>query len=451
MKNVWKRCCLTGMCFVLLLSLTSCGKKKVEYVEPDSESGQTSTESDTQSETEIPQRVEETLTSDNGKSVITINADVLYNANAEGVPVVKVSPKVYTEEDMQQYADRIFDEGTQKIWVSPQFLTENGLLERKKYLEEELENYTEEDGHYYDWLIGQLSFTVQTLDEFEASDVQKDEWDKPEFAAYTYLDENGNETTSYLDCSILGTIDGEHYILHFSKDFPSMSLSSLDFASGDYNETGADSVYAANGNLCRYSKEEAVQMASELLERLGIEDLVPDIVLDAQHPAEQGTKTLVDAYIIYFKRSVRGVTALDSSDRMYSSYVSYDNEGNESINYGHEWLRVCVTDDGVIDMDYQTPLQVDEVTTEEASLLPFDDIQNRAREYMAEQYLKDDYQYMAEISSITLGLEQIYGEDGSCMLVPAWAFFQEDTESLYYTKFTLCTINAIDGSYIEIQ
>ncbi len=450
MGKVWKRYFLTGMCFVLLLSLTSCGKKKVDYVEPDPAAGQTSAESDAKSESEIPQRVEETLTSDNGKTVMSINADVIYNENAEGIPVVKVSPKFYTEEDMQQYADRIFDEGTKKVWMSPQYLTKNGLLERKKYLEEELENYTEEDGHYYDWLIGQLSFTVQTLDEFEASDVQKDEWDKPEFAAYTYLDENGNETTTYLDCEIQGMIDGKHYILRFNKDFPRMILSSLDFTSAGYQETGTNSVYAINGNLCRYSKEEAVQMASELLERLGIEGLVPDIILDAQHPAEEGTSTLVDAYIIYFKRSVGGVTALDSSDRMYSGYITYDNEGNESIDYGYELLRVCVTDDGVIDMNYQTPLQVDEVTTEQASLLPFDDIQNRAREYITEHLLKGS-QYTAEINSITLGLEQIYGEDGSCMLVPAWAFFQEDNDGLTYSKVTMCTINAIDGSYIEIQ
>lgn len=452
--------CLGILCgFFLLVSLTSCGRQEVDYVDPVSGSEQTSAE--TESGTEIPERMEETLTSDTGGVTVKIDADIQYDSETVGIPVVKISPDPFSEEDMEFYAERLFDDGTEELWPDAQFLTRDMLLERKQELEAELDNYTEKD-YYLQWLFGELDSVDSELSDYQESD-ERGNWEKPKYFRYFfYKDENGTIIAENTKCSFRGTIDGSEYLLTFQKagDATSMHFCSLHReVDGAYTPAGPESPLVAAGNLCKFSKEEAEQLACDFINSMEIQDFVPVAVLDAKSSIylfeSQQIKDSLEAYQIYFGRSVKGLSTIYSDEQSnvnQEMITVYDESGNAIENkIPYEWIRVTVTDDGIVEMTYQSPMKVEEISTEQAVLLPFDAIQERAREYLREKYLTDTMSYEVRIDLIEFGLERVEGADGSFTLVPAWSFLKDDQDDMNYMKYTLFTINAIDGSLIESE
>ena len=461
MGKVWKRYFLTGMCFVLLLSLTSCGKKKVDYVEPDSESGQTSDGADPESS--IPEHVNETITADSGDSYIEIDADVIMKEDS--YPVATLASTPFSEEDMTFYSEHIFDAGTAELWQDTGFLTQDSLLARQEeleaelnsfYTEAELEAYNEKETVDYtgdEWLYNRLLYEKELVDS-ELTGYEQTEnrlvREKPEYLYFTYSDPFGNEIAEG-SCMFRGCIDGENgYSLYFHKyqDYTSMTLENWRYPSGSYLFFAPESPVMKNGNSCKYSMEEAEEMAYDFLEKMGIEDFAALQILDAKISlaGEETEEIQPDTYCIFFERSIDGKTTLFENSNLGDGTI--DESGNMILP--QETITVMIGNDGIARVEYRSPMQVEEITTEQADLLPFDKIQERAREYFKEICLSSETSYIAAINTIELGLERVSGEDGSYMLVPAWIYSEEDKESLTYEKYTFFAINAIDGSYIEL-
>jgi hypothetical protein len=145
--------------------------------------------------------------------------------------------------------------------------------------------------------------------------------------------------------------------------------------------------------------------------------------------------------MIDYRRSVNGATM---------PYADFMTSVDEAYLYEH--IELAVTDDGVMEMTLYTPSEVEEISTDSAVLLSFDDMNKMAKTYFENEYLVDnnleDAEAPMEINVIELGLAQVTGEDGSSYLVPAWYYAYDDSNGIY-AKSAVAVFNAIDGSVIN--
>ena len=129
----------------------------------------------------------------------------------------------------------------------------------------------------------------------------------------------------------------------------------------------------------------------------------------------------------------------------------------------------AVNEDGVRKLEWRSPLTVTEVVTENATLLPFSEIEaiakrqiNRLHSYRG---FRGEETGTLEVAGVRLGLlyimEQNVLEGG--LLVPVWYFLQayepserqkelwsDETETWNYDTWNpLVVINAVDGTIID--
>ena len=415
-----KRMRIIIVSLAVLICLTSCGKQNVDY------NIDTASENTQDEERGEKENIRKSMVSDSGKASVEIDADMMIKTDK--LPVVSLSPTPFTEEDMETYSDRLFDKGS--VWQDLQFHTN----------EAEVDQYTDSDK----LTAGDKPEYVFDTNVYEKMTGENDPLTgKPVTEIFEY------ETAS---CNLRGSVDGDDcYALSFYKNdtYARMIFSNLRYA--DFY-TGME---ADDQNICKYSKEEAETLASDFLVKMGIEGFVPVKTLYAKqnvNPEENMDVSQPDAYYIGFARSINGADVMYWDRNFLLNPVIYNDE-TESIeqNAFHEWISVYITDDGVVQMTYQAPQKIENISTDEAALLSFDSVQKQAESYFRELYLKNEDEFMIQINEIELGLAETIGEDGSSMLVPAWGYYSADHSGMEYSRTCWLLINAVDGSMIDIS
>lgn len=187
-------------------------------------------------------------------------------------------------------------------------------------------------------------------------------------------------------------------------------------------------------NSCRYSKEEAKEIADEFISRLNI----GDYVIPASDP--------LDKYLVYSSNSVSDSAVSNNKQVVgYSFTYTMDVDGIpvipsefsvyfNCISGSHlNTITILVNDDGILECQICDPMTISKVETEDSSLLTYD----KLKEFSEEK----NY---ANVSWMEFGYYQVY-EDGISKLVPSWSFIIKD----YLGKYTLCIINAITGEELD--
>lgn len=210
---------------------------------------------------------------------------------------------------------------------------------------------------------------------------------------------------------------------------------------------------------------QAKEQVAALFDKLGISDMEPYRVCLAQEYTEDGTAGKY-AYCVLARRVVDGIEIQSPYNR---TYVGGLDGGKE---WAYETLNVRLDDEGIIGMNWVSPLTVGAVEVERANLLPFSSVLTVAQSMLAvanepqQSDLKDLKSYFIEINHITLSLQRIPDANSidSGMLIPVWNFYGEqhyilsdDTEMKSSDDRTavdaidepFLSINAIDGTIID--
>lgn len=274
-------------------------------------------------------------------------------------------------------------------------------------------------------------------------------------------------------------------------DFPALTISTEDAlakARGTLHAMGLDDAALSNISM---SADKYLILGKGVKAALAQgRSLTPaEILAGAQMLTQTGKESANGAkpksYELNFTRTYCGVPATGPS-------VSVQLKGSQrkaAPCYNDEKISLTVDNGGVSGFTWENPLKVTSVVTQNAQMLPFDQVMGIFKEEMSKQYSlakishyateNPDYKKvmsnldkgMIKITGITLGLVRTNDQahPGKYILVPAWNFYGADAVMGKKSPYTLdqlleqsmqpeelrqysyLTINALDGSLIVVQ
>ena len=451
--------------------LTACGRKEIVYNTEETGTGDEGATS-VQLQNGIPQHIEDSLTS--GAGEITINADVLNIESYGELPVAIMEIKDWSEQDIKNYAEAVFDKGSAEIVLPIARWSKEELLDGEAEIQAKIEElgytaetiYNSPDYEYLGNKLGEIRYFIENYDENNVLENDGSyKWISREISAE-------EETYEMLTCQVKGTIGGQTYCMYVQKWGLEQSCGLMIFPEKaqyfaeqswrniyiDAERVAPDAPIGAD-NICSITEQEAVQQAEAFVNQLGIQGLAVSDTYQARvytnkideetgdGYSEQETK----GYLVYFGRTMGGCSTpcvesylrtecVGMKEEHINGTIQYS-EGERS--YGYEGVTVWVTDDGVEHFQYLNPMEVSEISAEQAEVMDFGQAYESAMKYMQEK----GYQY--EIDKIRLCMGRVQYED-SYALVPVWSYEYEISFSDVVSYREAVLVNAMDGSIIEI-
>lgn len=482
---------LSWILIITLLAscLSACGKKETVIYQGDTAS--------TSDATDDPIRnLDYTVPGDKG--TLTVQAQVDTSLAEKNAPVASLSRADFTDEDIQMYADLIFDEGSYSLFMPYDFRSIEDLTSACGAWEDTFRSY-EDFSAIPEYMIAEYYDATNVLatkkqDTESANRVVETDG---EIKWYINPDNEADEISYYAHqfCILEGTIQGIHYYLCFfeSRSYCRMELY-RDYGTGDMDflhfSQEAQPIYTSyaesnGGNACACSSQEAQNIVESFLQKLKLSDYTVLNTFDATRNRshytmdasliveEPQTESATDSYVIYASRSLNGLSPIYSYETFQTELTDYSNaeyttDGklltftpNETNTfYGYESLTANVDSDGLSYLIWNNPMQVDTIETEVSPTLSFDQIDTIARNYIDSRSASSpfpDAQTSAEpgseesefppVTQIRYGMIRISDPEHSTYLfTPAWYYIAEPQQKLYYHTNIYVIINAIDGS-----
>lgn len=223
-------------------------------------------------------------------------------------------------------------------------------------------------------------------------------------------------------------------------------------------------------NLCKYSQEEAEELARDVLVEAGYPDYEPiDISGMAwveESLAWSGTATVadeqaVDGYIFTFGLAdeMGNILADDKGLTLYGDYYSLRTGKKYAIR---SVIEVYVVDEGIMGANFYNPVRVVK-TTPVTGFLSFESIQNIVRkafqENFEEVYIKNE-KFEGQEDLILNSIELTYfrvqdkEKEGYYSYIPVWRICRQaklGNEIMEETVYNPVLINAIDGTIINLR
>ncbi len=204
------------------------------------------------------------------------------------------------------------------------------------------------------------------------------------------------------------------------------------------------------------SEEDAISAAQNFLRELGINNMVAVNLEKEQRystieDAFSGKEPLSKGYLINFARNIGGIPGIMADHGVM--YGIADDFTYRAPMYP-EVIQVCINEAGKVEVfNWWYPLEVEEKITENAALLPFDDIKQRIRDMLT--FINSSHSMPIKVTRIELNMAivDIKDHSGEAMYVPAWfvyyteRFSDSETGEDVYQELRL-GINAIDGGRV---
>ena len=217
--------------------------------------------------------------------------------------------------------------------------------------------------------------------------------------------------------------------------------------------------------LLSLTPAEARNQAEAVLKECGIADMAVDgvyLLSDRQeiHGAEYWDPADLDElrakpeHQVYAVRFLRWAAGVPVESFFGMSQVRVDDSG-----YGPEWqyevLEVAVDDGGIQAVHWTGPLAIEEVVTDHAALLPFEDVRSIFEKMLPIVYANygADRDWDIEISEVRLCLWRIFDKNSFTrgILAPVWCFYGavNGDRGRGASFQPLLIVNGVDGSIIN--
>lgn len=398
---------------------------------------------------EAPAHWDEEYSENDGELTISVNAD-LELPDVDAYPIYKVEPRYFTKEQVQILSDALFGDaevqGVDKQWTKSQY--EKLIVDLKQaHTSGETGKTDEEFEKGIDDLEQMWRNAPETLESFNMQE------------AMTLFDETGKVT---LQADMGRKEPAELTAINDEKFGPY-----IDFTNNDglaYEEYIVQDTTGLSLSL-----SDAIQQAQDLLTKLGIDYMdVGYTDMGVAYGREgEDTDNHPRCYLIYFTRTVDGIpTTYDWQTGATTENDNYD------IVWSYERITVGVDDSGIVQFVWAGNAALAEKMTENAQLMPFEDVKERFKQGMKNAYIYPDDPSALEqsatnwthfdIDRVVLGMTRIKLKDnGGYSLVPVWDFFGKETTEWVNAEGepgttvaddgsrSFLTINALDGTIIN--
>ncbi len=173
-------------------------------------------------------------------------------------------------------------------------------------------------------------------------------------------------------------------------------------------------------------------------------------------------------YRIYYMHRVNGFDTYISADALdYSSYA---------VPWGYETIVFAADRNGIMEMHWNSPVEIKDVVQERTALLPFPEVMQRFESMVKVKYAVATGDFGGKTGTMTVQIDDIRlclmrireqnGDGTTGLMVPAWVFYGNskliesdgtETYNLRYGNgssvpcdlFPVIVLNAIDGSVID--
>ncbi|MDF2538530.1 MAG: hypothetical protein K0S76_1551 [Herbinix sp.] len=378
----------------------------------------------------------------NNKNVEILVDSEVYVPEVTKVPVVHLNRIDFVDADIEKlsklfFADsEIYPERTYRDYSKDELLQE--IAKAQKALENEDAENKELFSRKLEPYISELQSLLETapdtvilepITEYKFSELDET-YGSQSFMAYG--DINGNKGhfniqkgSSYNSCSFM--IDKPEGFLCYSKN----------------DIISEDGVEAANMPInCDYSEEEAVQLCQNIVEKLGKDK---EYILYSVEPLADGYPSAgITAYLGYRIKFSRTIEGIPETVDMYM----FDDELGclDTFPYDYERMEFTVSNVGIENFIWTSPLELGERAAENISLLSYSDVIDIFKNQILLKYADQEEVLKVHIPQIRFGYMRVRDNESqsSFTMVPAWDFLCND-----YGLMSILTINAIDGSILN--
>ncbi|MEG1811173.1 MAG: DUF6034 family protein [Clostridia bacterium] len=170
------------------------------------------------------------------------------------------------------------------------------------------------------------------------------------------------------------------------------------------------------------------------------------------------------AYVVTLGQPVGSVPCRNV---MEAEANNFKTETSLTPSWFYERIRCIVTDDGIESFYWRSPMDIMEIVTPDANLLPFSEIAAIAERMLPVIYGGQIYDEIvsvtAKIDRVQLELQRVTEENAIeyGLVIPVWNFYGEclsvydggtdSSRRRYELPDSLLTVNAIDGSIIDVE
>jgi hypothetical protein len=326
----------------------------------------------------IPDRMEaEDITSNNGKLVIKLNADI--DNPATQYPVYEVTPlKAVPEELLNRCAKGYFGDAA---FYELMPLTQNQLYEIITTYKNEIYTLQSEAEDIPGDLKERMIHTInQKISQYESQlpDAPENVEAVPLNLQSGQAEIIGQADIGLPEPAYIGILnDTGSGVLRFSNDKVGFNANT---------HTMTDSVFEAPlPNLLYTTAEQATGQASELLERMGLAgDFVPFLTEIVQKRTQDNTQAEdIYTYCVSFTRLINGNVPVGEM-----SFGNLESEEFELL-VKREQLNVFVDDTGVIQFDYTVPYETGEMLNENVETISYKEMQEVISSHLLNTFQAD--------------------------------------------------------------
>lgn len=357
-----------------------------------------------------------------GKMKVYVDAPV--ETPGVNAPVAKISPHYFTQEE----ADKLI-----KFFLKDAEPISGDRPRTKEELTEEL---------------FQLREKIQSGD-YEGTDEQA-EWETD-----NYEEQIRSAPASVEDEPAPPFVDGKGFAVagknSDAKVIVSMSKDEHHASAQCWFDHKVEVYTKANMKALNVTEEEAIKQSDKFIADLGADYMKLAFVTTGERYDRA-------CRLLYYTRELNGF------DTTYEQCDQPSGADEYTTPWGYERIVVFVDDWGVAGCMWNSPVDMDEIMSENTALIPFEDIQARFKEQIAVEYGYAENSKTVtldvNIQKIKLGLMGVKRKDSDdYLLVPVWDFFgsftkknRDENEPFVYGdngEYSLVTINALDGTVVK--
>ncbi|MDE6025557.1 MAG: germination protein YpeB [Lachnospiraceae bacterium] len=449
MKRI-RKICAGIISLSLMLSFTACEKAKKDTIADDLKEnvGVEASAGDTKQRHEIdevPDKISYTLEA--GGRIAKIDAKV-YADGYGNVPVFSVTRCEDKEEWVSDHAKKLFDNGEYKNVRPYEVLNREELEEELQFYKERMEDGENTNGDEA-WFVSNIEYYLKHFNE--------DDYVKYPDNKLIYTKEVANEEQQFRrtvnEASLRGYVDGrtwtlsyvdgdyDNYIDGVPKPFEYMPCLEAHCIDEEYyvgNLSGIQETYL--NNLC--SRDDAEKQAKEFLERLGFGNM--ELLYIGQNNLATVGEFVVDGYTMVFGMSENGAHLLFS---FASGMTVMTREGWSNDEAAQPYVEVQVNSNGVYGIKIMGNYNEPEIMSRESAMLSFEQVNEIAKEELTKA-LAGDTNGNYNVGTIEFGYAYITYDGLSYAIVPAWRYYDSQSDRTAKERFARLTICALDGAVI---
>lgn len=347
----------------------------------------------------------------NSKMDININATIVLPTSSH-LPIATATLRKITQDDIDVITKAFFDDGT--IYREYTTDTKQNIEKHILSIKQELSSSEDLSSDYHD----QLETRLRELEAEYAIAPNENDLAKTEPVLKNGFIAPGLDAGECEGFCVSTNNNDKRFVYQAYNDlYGYMTYLSISDGYGDFMPTSGSQPFGV-----KIQKEEASKQACELISKITDEYELCYVGCTARESSQEVKSNWGWACI--FMREINEIPTAYASNE-----IGEDMEDTNSIPIGYEKMTVVVNDNGIVSLVWNNPMQINSIQTDNANLLPFDQIETLAINAMNNKYADQVEMYdhfEISVDNIELGLMRVKQQNsGSYCYTPVWNIFSK--------------------------